>query len=388
MPDLSSNKLITNRQLNFTLAPVDLHNPKQMPYKMQSFEIDGTWNQHQSIILDALLERSLRGYYRDYNNLPKSWISQKVVKTIAATSGDHINPVPIRYLNSSALDAFSLNEGYDVTGKMKDEYSRCKEAAGDNFRFEGFEQFRDHQLDKDYRFHRFNAQMSEISRAFHADLIIPLDLANFFEAYPFMSNYRYSLAKELQKISETKFKMAYKVKYMAEKPDFNDKGKLVYGGQLDDLKYEMRGFQHILAAHIDHQNLVLNFDTPLGKLILHNMQILDTDWCPVEAMKLSKNAYFIFKRFILNASAGKRRSETIDIKFDALRSFLDFNGANIGGVYATLGKALDELVAHQLIIDYRIEKRFKQRMYRLQLKSKKIRAKQNTGKKSGSSRQN
>jgi hypothetical protein len=99
---------------------------------------------------------------------------------------------------------------------------------------------------------------------------------------------------------------------------------------------------------------MLNFDTPLGKFILHNMQILDTDWCPVEAMRLSKNSYFIFKRFILNASAGKRRSETIDIKFDALRSFLDFNGANIGGIFAAIKKALDELTTNQLIIGYRI----------------------------------
>ena len=33
MPKLSGRKIITNRQLNFTLSPVDLHNPKEMPYK-------------------------------------------------------------------------------------------------------------------------------------------------------------------------------------------------------------------------------------------------------------------------------------------------------------------------------------------------------------------
>jgi hypothetical protein len=67
-----------------------------------------------------------------------------------------------------------------------------------------------------------------------------------------MSKYRYSLAKHLQKISETNFKMTYKVKYMADKPDFDKKGKMVNDGQLEDLKYEMPDFQHILTAHIDH----------------------------------------------------------------------------------------------------------------------------------------
>mgnify|MGYP001823568811 CR=1 FL=1 len=40
MKHRSNRPIITNRQLNFTLSPVDTHNPKLMPYKSLKYEID------------------------------------------------------------------------------------------------------------------------------------------------------------------------------------------------------------------------------------------------------------------------------------------------------------------------------------------------------------
>ena len=77
MPKLSGRKIITNRQLNFTLSPVDLHNPKEMPYKLSNYEIDGTWNQHQSIVLDVIVRDYVEEIVMRNSNFPKILANQK-----------------------------------------------------------------------------------------------------------------------------------------------------------------------------------------------------------------------------------------------------------------------------------------------------------------------
>jgi hypothetical protein len=66
MSQPSAKKIITNRQLNFTLSPVDTHNQKKMPYSLNNYEIDGTWNHHQSIILDVILDWWFNGFYANH----------------------------------------------------------------------------------------------------------------------------------------------------------------------------------------------------------------------------------------------------------------------------------------------------------------------------------
>ena len=82
MPQSSVKKIITNRQLNFTLSPVDKHNHKEMPYALNNYEIDGTWNHHQSIILDVILDLYLKSYYKGFKALPRSWRSRNVIEKI------------------------------------------------------------------------------------------------------------------------------------------------------------------------------------------------------------------------------------------------------------------------------------------------------------------
>ena len=91
-------------------------------------------------------------------------------------------------------------------------------------------------------------------------------------------------------------------------------------------------------------------------IILHNTLVLDTDWCPIEIMTLSKNAYFIYKRFVFNRRFGKRKSKAIELNFDEIKRFLNLNWSNNGGVYAIIDRALKNMMANELIGGFRSEK--------------------------------
>jgi ACT domain-containing protein len=88
------------------------------------------------------------------------------------------------------------------------------------------------------------------------------------------------------------------------------------------------------------------------------MLILDTDWCPVEAMSLSKNAYFIYKRFIFNKVFGKHKAKTLELKFEDLKAFLNVKWKNNSGVQAIIKKALNGMVKNKLIAGYSSNKNF------------------------------
>jgi hypothetical protein len=118
----------------------------------------------------------------------------------------------------------------------------------------------------------------------------------------------------------------------------------------------MNDFQHIFEVNVGKDKVVLNFNTPLGKFIVHNMLILDTDWCPVDVMTMPKNAYFIYKRFILYRVAGKRKAKAIEMNFDDLKKFLNLKWSNNSGVYRIIDNALKNMMENELIGGFRSEK--------------------------------
>jgi hypothetical protein len=203
MPKQSGRKIITNRQLNFTLSPVDTYNPKEMPYRLPAYKINGTWND-----------------------------------------------VPFKF---NFLD-------------MLDEYA-------------------------------------------------------------FLDDYRNSFKKILKKASETKFKLNYKIKYIDQEPTYNDSGKMVGRGRIIDIHYNMHDYQSIFDVDFEKKEILLNFNTPLGKFVIHNTLILDTDWCPYEALSLSNNAYFLYKRFVMNKRMGKYKAKEIPLEFEDIKRFLDLNAS-------------------------------------------------------------
>ena len=72
-----------------------------MPYKLQNYEIDGTWNHHQSIILDVILDRIFYIAYREFKSPPRSWRSKKAIEVVGKFSGGAVNPASISYMNLS-----------------------------------------------------------------------------------------------------------------------------------------------------------------------------------------------------------------------------------------------------------------------------------------------
>ena len=82
------------------------------PYALQNYEIDGTWNHHQSIILDIILDRLFNAYYAEYKGLPKSWRSKNSIAKTVAFSGGLITPETISCLN------LPPEEAYDNIGQL------------------------------------------------------------------------------------------------------------------------------------------------------------------------------------------------------------------------------------------------------------------------------
>ena len=122
MSSVSIKKIITNRQLNFTLSPVDTHNKKAMPHKLQNYEIDGVWNHHQSIILDTILDAMFKRSYQQHKKLPQSWRSLKVLERISGLLKTGINRTFIDSLSLSPREAYSKYMGYDVVAKLREDY--------------------------------------------------------------------------------------------------------------------------------------------------------------------------------------------------------------------------------------------------------------------------
>jgi hypothetical protein len=130
---------------------------------------------------------------------------------------------------------------------------------------------------------------------------------------------------------------------------------------------------------LQKDRIELNFNTPLGKTILHNTFMLDTDWIPENAFELSKNAYFIYKRFILNRISGKNKPKEIRLWFEDIKSFLDMHWGNDRGIHSTIDKAFKDMLAKGLVKGYSWNKDYGYRQYRLSFESpqKRIEKQQN-----------
>ena len=372
MSQISIPRIITNRQLNFTLKPVDTYNPKKMPYSLQDYEIDGTWNHHQSIILDCILDRIFRVVYKQYKELPRSWRSDKVVEITNGYSNGMITPETLLFLDRSLYDGFIEKKGEDLFGKIKKDYRGSIENCNSNgnTNFKAYLKTWHNGVLSEYR--QFCANIIEAHRSFYNDFPIKSSVKDFLEHYPILKSYKYTLLEQLKKIAAAKFKMNYKVKFMTRQPGYNHNNKKYDRGELIDMHYPMIGFQHIFEVNEEDDYFTLIFNTPLGKLILYNTVIMDTDWIPEDALNLSKNAYFLYKRFVLSKRAGRFKANKITLKFEDLKMFLDLKWSNNRGVHAIIEKALNDMYQKDLIDSYEWNRNINnQRVYELHFKEKK-----------------
>lgn len=362
MPKRSKRNIITNRQLNFTLSPVDLHNQKQMPHNLAHYSIDGTWNQHQSIVLDVLLDRIFKGYYQKHKNIPKSWISPIAIKVYSTFGNALFNPATLAFLNGKPIEAFSIHKGTDVKASEREKYENRLGQKDKTF-----EQYLETSLDQNSDYQAFLNLMHQNVAFIGRDTVFGISISKLFETYPILGQYGNKLHEHVKKISQTAFKMNYKIKCVAELPQYNSRGYRTAPGKLIDMHYQMANFESIftVVAH-DKDRFTLNFKSALGKMILVNTIILDTDWIPDEVLTLKKNAYFIYKRFVLNRVSGKNPPAQIELWFEDIKTFLDMNWANNSGIYRVINQALDEMRQKGLISDFSSNRNYvRQRQYRL-----------------------
>jgi hypothetical protein len=248
----------------------------------------------------------------------------------------------------SPRDAYTKKLGYDVVANLKEIYEN-----DDNLKRRlTFEQYVDHNFENNSGYQDFLKSMTENGSPLNFDLKITFGYLTLLKKFPFLEAYKYTLFDYIKKIEATKFKLNYKIKYIESRPNYDEKGKLVERGRLVDLHYKMRDFQNIFFVEGDKRNFKLNFKSPLSKLVIYNTLIMDTDWFPVEALALSKNAYFLFKRFVLNKVSGKHKAESITLNFDDAKTFLDFSWSNDRGVHKAIVKALTDMVEKGLVSGY------------------------------------
>ncbi|BBO77691.1 hypothetical protein DSCW_51080 [Desulfosarcina widdelii] len=345
MSNQSNRRIITNRQLNFTLCPVDTYNKKEMPYSLPNYSIDGTWNQHQSIILDVLLDRLYNDKYSKLGSLPRSWRSQKVLDVISEFDEGAINPENLEYISQPPFEAYKKSLDKDTIENYR--YS-FQGSMGNEFNANEFEKY----LKKFSGYRSFKEDMEERTRRLYVDEGVAFITSNLFRDYPVLKKYRYNLYDYVKRISEVKFKMNYKVKFIDVEPGMNEKTKRYSRGNITDIYYNMMDSEQIFTAEFDKDAFAIYLKSPLGKMVLHNTLILDTDWITESALKLTKNAYFIYKRFVLNRVAGGHKAEEIRLWFSDIKSFLDIHWDNNSGVHKSIDKAFKEMLAKGLADGY------------------------------------
>lgn len=347
MPNQSNRRIITNRQLNFTLCPVDTYNKKEMPYSLPNYAIDGTWNHHQSIILDVILDRFYHGIYNPLGSLPRSWRSKKALGVVSKFVDGAINPENINYISQSPIEAFKKDLSEESIENFKLSFTASSMNPDNENEFENY-------LKKYSHYRTYKEDMIAKTKRLYDNDGIAFNTSTLLRDYPVLNkkNYRYNLYDYIKKISETKFKLNYKVKYIDKVPGTDEKTKKYSRGNRIDIHYNMNEYEQIFTAEFKKDAFALYFKSPLGKMIFHNTLSLDTDWIPENALNLNKNAYFIYKRFVLNRVAGANKAEEIRLWFDDIKTFLDIQWDNNSGVHKTLDKAFKDMLAKGLVKGY------------------------------------
>jgi hypothetical protein len=226
-------------------------------------------------------------------------------------------------------------------------------------------------LKNDEKYQNFLEEMKSIERNLKDDFPLLIPVPKLFKNYPAIRKYKRKFVEYLQKVADTKFKMNYKVKILKKAPEYNKKGLRISAGELEESYYKMQDFEEIFLVKFKADKFQVNFKSILGKMILHNMVILDTDWIPDEVFELKKNAYFIYKRFLLNRLSGQNPPKEIEIFYEDIKRFLDLNGKNIGGNYGIIERAFKEMQEKGLIKEHSYYKLYQnQRLYRLTFYSK------------------
>ena len=362
MPELSGHRIMSNRRLNFTLSPVIKYNPKEMPYSLPDYQIDGTWNQHQSIILDILLDFIVKKRYAKYKNFPVTWKKNEVMKVNYESAGHLFSPSVITYLSKNPIEAYYVKSGYDLVKQAKDNFDGGYKAPDNKT---SFEEYLNAYLAENYSYQKFIEEIKDILNYYSEDISIVIDPVNLFKNYSILSNYKYNLYKIIENISNTKFKMDYTVRCLAKEHQIDDNKNVVQEGKLVSVDYLMKDFQEIFIFKIIENNINLNFKSPLGKMILHNALIIDADWIEEEALTLKTNAYFIYKKFILNRVAGDNKTRTIVLWYEDIKKFLDLKWKNDSGNYKIIEKAFDQMQEKGLIEGHDWVRNYKQRQYRV-----------------------
>ena len=229
-----------------------------MPYKLPNYEIDGTWNHHQSIILDSILDRIYRGSYSGCNKLPTTWWDKNVVDMNNNFLMGIINPKVISFLSLPPRDAYIKKAGFDDYKFLKEKYIDLKRSTTLDC---SYEEFIDKEFEGNREYQEYLEEMQVKKNVLYGNSIINIDIMKYLETYFFLEKYKRSLRDYLKRIEETKFKLKYKIKYLQIQPTYKDDDRVDSKGVRIDIFYEMNDYQSIFKVDFTDAKIVLNFDS-------------------------------------------------------------------------------------------------------------------------------
>jgi hypothetical protein len=351
-PEKNKSKfLITERSCNYILRSVQARK-ENYPYSYvvenlgQSVNVivNRPWTYANHLLLDFIGHEFFeKGYQNivDKRNTWKNEGSSSLLYSIdALKEQQHVERTPDLEPHAHWLEKY-LNA-------RKKEQELIKNAEYGDELTETKNQIAQLQEEVDSRLLEKSDKIFKIQTNGRGGFLIEINLRNFAKRYEdfFAQSRRFEYLPELiKRTSEVKFTFDYPLRHPVIKTyQYNGETKTkIIDTRLETVKVENSSF---FNYEIKNGNLLVKFNTFLGKVYAHNLLTLNTDWFEEDYLKLNGYASAIYRRFF----STRRKVEDLE-----LRDLVEFFGfANNCRYPAIIRQAFEDIKNAGLINDYKI----------------------------------
>jgi len=351
-PEKNKNKyLISERSCNYILRQVQARKCNY-PYSYVvenlgqpvNVTVNGPWTYASHLLLDFIGHEMYEKAYQnivDKRNTWKNAPSLSFLHTVAALKEHQQADITLEL--EPYIDWF---EKY-IHANKKEQELKNKYNCGDELevirsQIDQLRQEIDHHLLKKFE------TIFKIRNNGRGIFSTEINLRNFSKRYKgfFLENRRIEYMSELiKRTADVKFTFDYPLQHPVIKT-YQYKGEIkekIFDTRIETVKVENCSF---FNYEIKNGNLLVKFNTFLGKLYTHNLLTLNTDWFAEDYLKLNGYASAIYRRFF----STRRKVEELE-----LRDLVEFFGfANNCRYPAIIKQAFEDIKNAGLIDDYKI----------------------------------
>lgn len=153
-----------------------------------------------------------------------------------------------------------------------------------------------------------------------------------------------NICQLLQEVSSSKFKLNYPVRL----PFYNN-------GKSGEYIFNMPGFSSFFSLEIangrNSRDYKIKFDTLLGQLFIHNLQMRNTNYITVDKYHMPNNAQILYRRFILNNNYPQ-----VSVNFSNIIQALGLTNNNTTTLINTIQETVIEpLMKYNIIASYKFD---------------------------------